>query len=132
MLAKQKVKHYEFGELIGIKCKKNKSKMNLLYYPEFKMQNYFTNLDIKKSQTVLRYRVTMSRFSDNFKGKTNIEPCPLCNSHDDRQSLVFVCPVVSDKIAPQVKYENIFAPVVSSEVAEVPEEIEVLRKDSVL
>ena len=74
----------------------------------------------------------MSKFSDNFKGKTDIKPCPLCNSHDDCQSLIFECPVVRDKIGPQVLYENIFSPVVSSEVAEVLEEIEFIRKDSVL
>ena len=128
---KRKLKEFEFKELLKIKDTKSKSKMSMLFYCEFKIQDYFTTLEVKIAKTVLRYRIKMSKYSDNFKGSGSVDVCPLCKTHEDKQDLAFSCPVVMQAMSIQRDYMELFSSVVDHSLAETLQSIEDLRKNVV-
>ena len=60
----------------------NMSKLKELKYNRLKIQNYMLEFDPKLVKLILRYRIRMSDYSGNFKGKGQIKLCPLCNVHE--------------------------------------------------
>ena len=50
----------------------------------------------------------MAPCKNNFKSQ-NEDTCPLCNSHQDDQNLVFKCPVIQKEIEPNEEISNIYS-----------------------
>ena len=73
-------------------------------------------------------RVRMAQFSQNFPGHGPPKPCPLCGTHLDAQSMIFQCSKVKEKLQIREKYENIFKPEVSNELAKVLQTIVEMRQ----
>ena len=84
---KKSARKYEFRELLAVKDSKNKTKK--LVYENLEMQDYLKCFEKDLSQVLLRYRMSMSNFSGNFKNGEKIKSCPLCSSHEDIQDLSF-------------------------------------------
>ena len=74
------------------------------------MQEYLSKLNPSDSKEVLRFRVRMAHFSENYKGRGVPELCPLCKGHADSQELSFKCASVLDKININEENESIFEP----------------------
>ena len=83
-----------------LKSKQQKqSKMANVSYKTLKMQSYFTSmLKTEEKRTILRFRVRMERFGENFRGGASSIICPLCFSHLDNQELSIQCPVIKKEI----------------------------------
>ena len=126
-LVKIKAREYEFKSLIELKEKRYGAKLGMLSYSEFKKQTYLSEYSKDQAQTILRYRTRMSYFSDNFKGKADIRPCPLCGSHDDRQSLSFQCLEVQKNIEIKYPYESVFSETIPEQIVNTLLKIEQLR-----
>ena len=68
-------------------------------YKTLEMQSYFTSmLKTEEKRTILRLRVRMERFGENFRGGASSIICPLCFSHLDNQELSFQCPAIKKEI----------------------------------
>ena len=70
----------------------------------------------------------MSYYSDNFKGKADIRPCPLCGKHDDRQALSFKCLEVQNIIDNKYPYESVFSETIPEQIVNSLLKIEQLRR----
>ena len=66
--------------------------MQNLNYEEFTIQPYLLNVDISKEEKLLlmRWRIRMAEFGENFKGGRKSVECPLCFSHPDTQQKSFL------------------------------------------
>ena len=93
-LVKRQVNIFEFKELSNLMS--NMSKLKELTYKELKMQNYMLEFDSKLAKLILRYRIRMSNYSGNFKGKGQVKKCPVCKLHGDHQHLAFQCKYQTD------------------------------------
>ena len=93
-----------------LKSKQQKhSKMANVSYKTLKMQSYFTSmLKTEEKRTILRLRVRMERFGENFRGGASSIICPLCFSHLDNQELSFQCPVIKKEIEIEGNYSEIY------------------------
>ena len=101
-LVKKRAKVFELRELLNMKQSKYKSKMGDLVYNSLTMQDYLVECEVNLAKIILSYRLNMSKFWGNFKGKEKMKMCPLCDSHEDLQCLSFQCPVIIEKVNPQV------------------------------
>ena len=110
-----------------MKQSKYKSKMGDLVYSSLTMQDYLVECEVNLAKIILSYRLSMSKFWGNFKGKEKIKMCPLCDSHEDLQCLSFQCPVIIEKVNPRYKYETIFLSVIPVSLAETLEKIDKVR-----
>ena len=126
-LVKKKAKEYELNRLIKMKETKNESKLKDLEYDQLKTQEYLTNLNVHLAKTVFRFRSRMEKFSGNYKGQGPPDPCPLCGLHSDVQHKSFQCSAVTRKIEISEKYENLFKPNISTNLAKICQEIVKLR-----
>ena len=68
------------------------------------------NVDISKEEKLLlmRWRIRMAEFGENFKGGRKSVECPLCLSHPDTQQKSFFCPKLTNEINIRGTYDNIF------------------------
>ena len=126
---KKSARKYEFRELLVVKDSKNKTKK--LVYENLEMQDYLKCFEKDLSQVLLRYRMSMSNFSGNFKNGEKIKPCPLCSSHEDIQDLSFQCPKIKSSIVIDESYENIFSSSLSVNIAKILKNIEKLRNENI-
>ena len=92
-LVKRKAKEIMLGKMLEKKI--NHSKMKDLFYTDIHMQEYMKNnsFTVQESQMIFKFRTRTANFHGNFKGKSDIQMCPLCNIHLDRQEMVLECPV---------------------------------------
>ena len=102
--------------------------MKNLKYEKLEAQKYLTMLDVNLAKTDFRFRVRMAQFSGNYKGQGPPEPCPLCGLHSDVQHQSFQCSAVTRKIKISEKYENLFKPNISTNLAKICQEIVKLRR----
>ena len=125
-LVKKKAKEYELRSLVLLQG----SKMENLVYKKLELQEYLElgNMDANLARTVFRFRVRMAQFSQNFPGQGPPKPCPLCGTHWDTQSMAFQCSKVKEKMQIREKYEDIFKPEVSNELAQVLQTIVEMRQ----
>ena len=97
-LVKKKVQSFAFKSL---KSKQQKhSKMVNVRYDNLKMQSYLLSSELKleEKRTLFKYRVRMAKFGENFRGGARSIPCPLCNTHLDKQEMSFDCPSIRKEI----------------------------------
>ena len=125
---KLKVKEYEFKGLVDIKEHKNKSKMSNIEYSDLEMQTYLLNFPSIIAKTIMRFRLRMSKFSDNFKRNEAIALCPLCGLHDDSQNLAFECSVVKNNLGVNYSYRDIFGTEIPERLGKLLVDIENMRK----
>ena len=80
-----KIKAREFSFFSYLERKEKHTKLDDLFYKELKLQEYFQREEIKQTeaQTIFSYRVRMSNFNENYRGKYGPKSCPMCNSHTD-------------------------------------------------
>ena len=50
----------------------------------------------------------MANFSENFRGASGPQVCPLCKTHLDSQNLSFQCPLVKENVKIEGQYYTIF------------------------
>ena len=62
-----------------MKMKNKHSKMKRIRYQELKMQDYLVSKELTKEEklTLMRWRVHMERFGENYRGRRDIVDCPL-------------------------------------------------------
>jgi hypothetical protein len=107
-LVKRKSKEYAWKKMMEAKF--GHSKMDNLWYPELKMQDYlksnkFTILEVR---TIFSFRTRMANFGENFKNGRKQVPCPLCQSHLDSRSMAFKCPKLKEEVEIKGKYEDLY------------------------
>ena len=87
------------------------SKMKNLNYSSITMQNYFKrrDLNVEQKKTIFKFRTRMSEFGDNFRGGRDQVPCPLCDTHVDKQELSYQCKVIQKEIDIAGSYEEIYS-----------------------
>ena len=93
------------------------------------MQSYLIGLDSKAAKIVLKYRLRMANYSENFKGAELVKMCPLCQSHEDFQCLAFSCPSIREKIKVDEPYEYLFASEIPVNLVKILESIEKIRQN---
>ena len=109
----------KFAKLVKIKAKeftffsyleRNLSKLENLFYKELKLQKYLEleNLTVKQAQSLFSYRTRMANFSENFRGPSGPQLCPICKTHLDSQHLSFQCPQVKENVKIEGEYNKIF------------------------
>ena len=125
-LVKRQVNIFEFKELSNLMS--NMSKLKELTYKELKMQNYMLEFDSKLAKLILRYRIRMSNYSGNFKGKGQVMKCPVCKLHDDHQHLAFQCNEIKSLVLINFQYSDIFANQISGEIGQGLKNIEQVRE----
>ena len=128
-LIKKKAKEYEYRCLMRMKTEKSKVKMKNLEYEKLQLQPYLNELDSNLASCVLRFRLRMAPFSENFKGQGPLKLCPLCGSHLDTQAMSFQCSEIRKKVRISIKYETIFKPEVPLETAKTLQEILKIREN---
>ena len=84
--------------------------MEQLEYNELGIKPYFSleGLKITEIRELFKFRVRMSNFSENFRGRGGSEHCPLCNKHLDSQALIYQCPVLRRKVNLEADMSDIF------------------------
>ena len=97
-IVKKKAAEYCFRMLL--RKKEGHSKMEKLDYMELGIKPYFSleGLKITEIRELFKFRVRMSNFSENFRGKGGSVNCPLCNKHMDNQASMYQCPVLRKKV----------------------------------
>ena len=128
-LIKKKAKEYEYRCLMRMKTEKSKVKMKNLEYEKLQLQPYLNELDSNLASCVLRFRLRMAPFSENFKGQGPLKLCPLCGFHLDTQAMSFQCSEIRKKVKISIKYETIFKPEVPLETAKILQEILKIREN---
>ena len=90
-MVKKKALNFTFSRLLSRKLEH--SKMSNLVYSEFGLQSYFRfqNFTVTEIRTLFMFRVRMTDFWGNFRGKESSRLCSLCNSHPDTQQLFSWC-----------------------------------------
>ena len=126
-LVKVKAKEFAFYSY----CERNLAKLDSLFYTELKLQNYLKSdeISVKQGQTTFSYRTRMAAYSENYRGATGPQPCPVCGLHLDSQSMSFECPVVKQNITITGKYTNIFKNCADSKLATTLIEIDKFRDE---
>ena len=126
-LVKRKAKEYELKQLLILSDGKSKTKY--LEYQSLAMQSYLIGLNSNAAKIVLKYRLRMANYSENFKEAELVKMCPLCQSHEDSQCLAFSCPSIREKIKVDVPYEYLFASEIPVNLVKILESIENIRKN---
>ena len=128
-LTKKKAKEFELRSLIEMKNTKSKSKMKTLNYPKLEMQTYLEQLDANLASSVVKFRLRMAHFDENYPDQGPPKPCPLCGNHLDTQSMSFQCAKVCEKIPDIGKYEDLFKSDVSKDLAKATKYILEIRNN---
>ena len=108
------------------------SKMDNIVHTELKMQNYLLSEDISVEQkrTIFLFRTRMAQFSENYKENNQIvKPCQICKMHMDSQAHSIVCVETMRHVKHRGNYEEIFTNNISSETANMLQEILEYRKN---
>ena len=118
-LVKKKATEYSLQMLL--RKKEGHSKMEKLEYMELGVKQYFSleGLKITEIRELFKFRVRMSNFSENFRGKGGSVNCPLCNKHMDNQASMYQCPVLRRKVNLDVDISDIFTDEVKVESAKM-------------
>ena len=96
------------------------SKMNNLKYSTLELQSYFKlrGLSVQEMRRVFLFRVGMSKFWGNFRGKEASQLCGLCFSHPDIQEFLASCYVISNRFKNSTEIiEGIYRETVTDEDA---------------
>ena len=107
----RKKSHLSFKDLVKRKAKERMlqkmlekksthSKMKDLYYTEIQMQKYMKQkcFNVQEAQLIFSFRSRTAKFHGNYKGRNDVQMCPLCNLHLDKQELVLECPKVKSEV----------------------------------
>ena len=99
-----------FALKVFIDQKSQHSKMKNLKYSDLKMQEYLLSptLSLETKKIILRWRISMELFGENFKAGRKEVLCPFCKLHKDSQSESFRCKVLKGEINIVGKYEHVF------------------------
>ena len=105
-----KLKAKEFAFYNFLERKESHTKMANLFYTELKLQEYLKLDDISftQAQALFSYITRMANFSENFRGLSGPQLCPLCKQHFDSQNLCWQCPLVKENVNLEGEYKNIF------------------------
>ena len=132
-LVKENAKHYCFQKLIG--RKQNHSKMRFLVYDKLAVQEYLNRDDIttEKNRFLIKWRVNMSLFGENYRQGKAFVLCPLCQNSWVFLFYSFVCPTVTQRLTIYGKYCDMYNPNKAdlSKLIKISERIEGLRKNIV-
>ena len=128
-LTKKKAKEFELRSLIEMKNTKSKSKMKNLNYPKLEMQTYLEELDANLASSVVKFRLRMAHFDENYPDQGPPKPCPLCGNHMDTQSMSFQCAKIREKIPDIGIYEDLFKSDVSKDLAKATKYILEIRNN---
>ena len=130
-LVKGKALEFEFTRLMT--AKQPRSKLMDLSYSKLELQEYLKLEHINRfgAQTVFKYRVRMANFGENFRGKRDTVPCPLCGQHLDNQKMNFEnCQVIRDNVQISGVYQDIFKTNIPSEIVSTLQEIDKFREQT--
>ena len=124
-----KIKTREFAFMTFMNKKESHSKMENLWYPELKMQEYLKcdKISTAEAKAVFSYRTRMANYSNNYRGLGGLSPCPLCYLHLDVQSLGFQCSNILENVKILGKYEDIFEDNISKDLAKTVLQISTYR-----
>ena len=105
---KRKVREYAFYKFI--EEKEEHSKLDDLFYTEFKLQAYLklTNMSSFEAKLIFSYRTRSAAHKKNYRGKDGHSPCPMCLVHLDCQPLALQCPTIRENINIEGNYMDIF------------------------
>ena len=109
-LVKENAKHFCFKKLV--ERKQNHSKMRFLVYDKLAIQGYLNRDDITTEQKrmLIKWRINMSLFGENYRqGKATVL-CPLCQNHRDFPFYSFICPTVTQRLTIYGKYCDMYNP----------------------
>ena len=108
-IIKIKAKNYAFGNFINMK--NGHSKMKRLSYDGLKMQEYLyaKNTTIEQKKTIIRWRLHMEDFGENYRGNKEYILYPLCGEHRDSEELCFTsCKVIHQEMNVEGYFHEIF------------------------
>ena len=127
---KSKALQYDFTHL-NLQ-KQSLSKMKDLHYPKLIMQNYFDlpNMNVTQAKVLMKFRLRMASFGENFRGQSVTIICPLCGLHPDSQSASFNCQFMKTHFLIEGQYNDIFSDNVSSQLVRTLTKIQSFREDS--
>ena len=129
LLIKTKLKDYALKKFL--KMKASHSKMKNLGYQSLEMQEYLLSKEhnIETKKTILRWRIHMENFGENYRGGQKFIMCPLCEKHKDTEELsISLCEVIHREVKVDCKYEDIFRSNVNTKTAITLTKITNLRK----
>ena len=128
-LVKRKAKEFSFFTYLEKKA--SHTKLDNLFYSELSMQEYLklNSMTSYEAKTVFSYRVRAAKYSDNYRGPSGLQPCPLCHLHLDCQPLAFQCPVTKENMKVTEKYCDIFNTSVDKTLAVLLVKIDKLREE---
>ena len=129
LLLKSKLQDYAFKKFM--KMKLLHSKMKCLNYKSLEIQNYLESkeLNIESKKTVLRWRLHMEKFGENFRGGQKLVLCPLCDKHKDTEELsLSSCEVVQRDVKIECDYKDIFKNNINVKTSNTLNQITILRK----
>ena len=88
-LLKGKAREYAFEKFL--QKKKTHSKMKRLKYQKLIIQTYLLSksLTIYEKKMIMKWRVFMEKFGQNFRGGRELVLCPLCRQHRDGEEESF-------------------------------------------
>jgi hypothetical protein len=92
-----------------MKQKAAHSKMASVNYETLKIQPYFIDGSLNSGDVKLLFslRTRMVNVRCNYKNSYDIHCCPLCESDEDTQEHLLVCPTINPR-PPEVVYTDIF------------------------
>ena len=123
------MKEYSLDQLN--KLKGNHSKMEELFYPDLKLQNYLKDMDISvpAAKNLFRWRTRTAKFKLNYKGSYLSFTCPSCLVQPDSQAHSVQCPVVEANVEVKGNYKDIFLEDIPDDIANTLFKISTFRKD---
>ena len=126
---KLKMKEYSLDQLN--KLKGNHSKMEELFYPELRLQNYLKDVEISVpvAKNLFRWRTRTAKFKLNYKGSYLSFACPSCLVQPDSQAHSVQCPVVKQNVEVKGEYKDIFTEDIPADIANTLLKISTLRKE---
>ena len=71
----------------------------------------------------------MADYSENYRGKTAPQPCPICGINIDSQSMCLECPTIKDNVKIERTYSHIFSDRVESKLANTLVKIDEFRTE---
>ena len=93
-----KSKAMQFALNLLLTRKLDHSKLDNLEFYDLKMQSYFSlnTVTVEQVRATFLFRVRMSDFAGNYRGKEIGRLCPLCQNHLDTQDTLPDCKVIRD------------------------------------
>ena len=131
-MIKRRIREYAFYSFL--EKKESHTKLDGLFYPELKMQEYLRlgKMSAFQAKEIFSYRTRSAQYSANYPGSDGLKPCPLCFLHLDCQPMTFQCPLIKENVTIKGKYSDIFQSDVSSDIAKTIQSIQEFRNNFLL